>query len=81
MTAAGALLLLCSWVDTATPDSVICLQPSYLHRLGVEFVKRPNDGKMKGLAFIKGERAAATLSTAVSYQQRACMIMIVAGRG
>jgi lactoylglutathione lyase len=22
-------------------------------RLGVEFVKRPNDGKMKGLAFVK----------------------------
>lgn len=22
--------------------------------LGVEFVKRPNDGKMKGIAFIKG---------------------------
>jgi len=27
--------------------------------LGVEFVKRPSDGKMKGIAFIKGARPQA----------------------
>lgn len=27
--------------------------PSQINRLGVEFVKRPDDGKMKGLAFVK----------------------------
>lgn len=28
-------------------------RPAPPRRLGVEFVKRPNDGKMKGLAFVK----------------------------
>lgn len=36
----------------ATHTSV-CPPPSQINRLGVEFVKRPDDGKMKGLAFVK----------------------------
>lgn len=33
-------------------NELLC-QPCWIIRLGVEFVKRPDDGKMKGLAFIK----------------------------
>ena len=31
-----------------------CLLRQRFEELGVEFVKRPSDGKMKGIAFIKG---------------------------
>ena len=38
-------------IGMAVPDvDAACAR---FERLGVEFVKRPNDGKMKGLAFIK----------------------------
>jgi len=35
------------------------LRRQRFEELGVDFVKRPSDGKMKGIAFIKGARAQA----------------------
>ncbi len=42
--------MLCArcWSDTGVAEE------QRFEELGVEFVKRPSDGKMKGIAFIKG---------------------------
>lgn len=60
------------------PMGVLCIHTRYVHpdqlavavlllpcRLGVEFVKRPDDGKMKGLAFVKDPDGYWCVRTAV----------------